>query len=77
MSDESWKEFANCKGEPLDDFFDNYEKLNEVQIRIDTLCGNCVVRRQCLEWALSEGLEGGVFGRKFIKKAKVKKKINV
>lgn len=66
-SNEKWIEFANCKGMDLNDFFDNYEASIEVQLRVDKTCANCVVRQQCLDWAIEEGLEGGVFGRRYLK----------
>ncbi len=66
MPSEGWKEFANCKGMPLDDFFEGYEKKVETQLRVDAICGGCMVRMQCLEWALDNDLQGGVFGRKFL-----------
>lgn len=56
-------------------FFDYFEQSVEVQLEVDGICGNCVVRRQCLEWAEAEGLEGGVFGRRYLKGGKSKKKV--
>lgn len=67
MSSESWKEFANCKGMEVNKFFDDYENSIKVQLEVDKVCGNCVVRSQCLEWAIEEGLTGGVFGRRYFK----------
>lgn len=65
---ELWKLDAACRKAkvPMLDFFDNYERSVEVQHRIDSLCASCPVETQCLEWAIEEKLEGGVFGRKFI-----------
>lgn len=73
MSNGSWVEFANCKGEDINDFFDNYEASIATQLRVNEICGNCVVRQQCLDWAISEGLEGGVFGKKYFKQGVRKK----
>lgn len=66
LKGEEWKQFANCKGEDLNDFFDNYEESNEVQLKVDRICASCVVRNECLEWALENKMEGGVFGRKYL-----------
>lgn len=74
MRDESWQEYAACRGMDFNDFFDNYEESNETQLRVDKTCANCVVRNQCLEWAIEEGLEGGVFGRKFLEQGNKKKR---
>lgn len=71
---EEWREFANCIGMNPNDFFDNYERSVEVQLRVDKACSNCVVRKQCLEWALSEGIEYGVWGRKYLDPTDKKKK---
>jgi len=73
MSLSNWRSYANCKGMPISKFFEEYEESVEVQLEVDAVCGNCVVRTQCLEWAVSNGLEG-VFGRKFLKPSKKKKK---
>lgn len=74
LSDESWKQFANCRGMDPNMFFDLFEQSVEVQLEVDETCANCVVRSQCLEWAEAEGLEGGVFGRKYLDGKKKKKK---
>ncbi len=67
MSNAGWIEFANCKGMDVNLFFDYYEQSNAVQLQVQKICSNCVVRLQCLDWAIEEGLEGGVFGNKFLK----------
>ena len=63
---EEWRDFASCKGMPVALFFDDYEASAEVQLMVDNLCANCVVRMDCLEWALENKMEGGVFGRKYL-----------
>jgi hypothetical protein len=63
---DDWKKFANCKGMDVNLFFDDYEDSSETQLLVDKTCGDCVVRKQCLEWALENKLEGGVFGRKYL-----------
>jgi WhiB family redox-sensing transcriptional regulator len=80
MRTDGWKEFAACKGVDTNMFFDDYEASGTVQLAVDKLCGSCVVRTQCLDWAIEEGLEGGVFGRRYFdqnpkKKAKTLEKI--
>lgn len=71
---EAWKEFAGCKGKDVNLFFDYYEQSVQVQLEVDEICGACPVRKQCLEWAIAEGLEGGVFGRKYLSQTTRKKK---
>ncbi len=73
---EDWKQFANCKGKPIGMFFDDYEDSVEVQIEVNRLCSNCVVRRECLEFAEANGLQGA-FGRKLFPGQKIKRKRNV
>jgi hypothetical protein len=51
---------------PIDMFFDDYEESATIQLAVDDICASCIVRKDCLEWALEEGLIGGVFGRKFL-----------
>lgn len=63
--DLSWMDFKNCEGMDPSMFFERYEDEIAVQIEVDDKCRNCVVRLQCREYAEEEGLEGGVFGRKF------------
>jgi hypothetical protein len=75
LTDQSWREFANCKGKPLNWFFDDYEDSVAIQLKVDDICKNCVVRMQCLEWATENKVEGGVFGRKYFQQAdKAKRK---
>lgn len=67
FSDDKWREFASCKikGYPLNWFFNDYDEDIEIQLKVDELCRNCVVRTQCEDYAISVGAEGGVFGRKY------------
>jgi hypothetical protein len=55
-------------------FFDDYEKSSEVQLFVDDVCSSCVVRKQCLEYAEEQNLEGGVFGRKYFKQGSKNRK---
>lgn len=71
---DNWKQFRNCKDAPLSWFFDDFEESTQVQLQAMEICGACVVRTQCLEWAISEGLEGCFVGGKYIKQGK--KKVN-
>lgn len=82
MQSDSWKEFKNCKGLPIDMFFERYEKYVEVQLEVDKVCNSCVVRQQCLEYAIDNDLIGGVFGgrfmtEKFLARKKKQRKVNV
>ena len=61
-----WKARANCKDMDTNLFFDLYEADKKVQLRVDSICGSCPVEKECLEWAIKERLEGGVFGRRYI-----------
>jgi hypothetical protein len=54
---------------PLSWFFDDFEENNETQLSIYTTCKNCVVRSQCLEWAIEVGFVGGFAGGHFFKEA--------
>jgi WhiB family redox-sensing transcriptional regulator len=60
-----WMEHAACKGRDTNDFFDNYEKNPKLQIEIEKLCNSCPVQAQCYEYAMENGLVGGVF-KKYI-----------
>jgi WhiB family redox-sensing transcriptional regulator len=65
MEDDQWRKYASCNGLPVSLFFEGYESSNAIQLEVDSLCSQCVVRKQCLEYAIENNIEGGVFGRTF------------
>ncbi len=57
--DESWMDEAACRGRSPELFYANDEVLLRAAVQV---CSSCPVRRQCLEYALSYGIEDGVWG---------------
>ena len=60
-----WRDSAACKGTDPNLFFDRYEADRDVQLFVDDLCESCPVQTECDAYAEENGLEGGVFARKY------------
>jgi WhiB family transcriptional regulator, redox-sensing transcriptional regulator len=58
-SDTSWMEFGSCREHPPNVFFPVDGVGVEVAKRI---CAKCPVREQCLEYAVENRIEHGVWG---------------
>jgi WhiB family redox-sensing transcriptional regulator len=74
---DDWKTLANCKGMDVNLFFGMYEESTEVQLKVDSICSGCPVKTECYEYAIENGLESGVFGKRYIQpkhKARNKKR---
>lgn len=56
---ESWKQLANCVGRDPDLFFPERGAHTAEAKRV---CHECVVREQCLEYALDNGEKFGIWG---------------
>lgn len=56
---EDWSGLARCRGMDPDVFFGR--NLTEARTAIRT-CDRCEVRAQCLEYAVTEGIDIGVWG---------------
>ena len=56
---EDWSDLARCRGMDPEVFFGR--NLTEARTAIRT-CDRCEVRQQCLEYAVAEGIEIGVWG---------------
>jgi WhiB family transcriptional regulator, redox-sensing transcriptional regulator len=57
--DKSWQDFANCLGVDPDLFFpERGESTREAK----EVCRGCVVREDCLEYALANGEKFGIWG---------------
>ncbi len=54
-----WKQFANCLGVDPDLFFPERGASTKEAKRV---CGACVVREECLEYALANGEKFGIWG---------------
>jgi len=62
MMREEWEDEAACAGIPGDIWFpekNEWRKANEAKLVCNTMCS---VREQCLEFAVREGIEFGIFG---------------
>ncbi|MGH9117242.1 MAG: WhiB family transcriptional regulator [Acidimicrobiales bacterium] len=57
--DLAWMDLANCLGCDPDLFF---PELGEPSAAAKAVCGGCVVRRECLEFALVTGQKHGIWG---------------
>ena len=55
----TWVEEALCRGADPEQFFQRGKRKSRPAIQI---CERCQVRQQCLEYALREGIELGVWG---------------
>jgi len=62
---EQWKLEGACVNKPVDLFFDYYEDYPEVAKRVDTMCAECPVREQCLEYGI-ENDESGVWAGRYL-----------
>lgn len=56
---EDWSDLARCRGMDPEVFFGR--NLTEARAAIRT-CDRCEVRQQCLDYAVAEGIEIGVWG---------------
>ena len=62
-SEDDWRQKAACVGEDPEQFFpqgDGYsQKSQKAQIiAAKEICGRCIVKDTCLEWALETGVMG-------------------
>jgi len=57
--DRSWQDFANCLGVDPDLFFPERGASTK---EAKEVCRGCVVRAQCLEFALASGEKFGIWG---------------
>jgi hypothetical protein len=59
-----WIDEAICKGDEVNQFFDDYEEDLELRKDIDSLCAMCPVARECFAFGISQkswGVHGGVY----------------
>jgi WhiB family redox-sensing transcriptional regulator len=56
---DDWRDNAACKNEPAHVWFSDSPALIEVAKRI---CGTCEVRRDCLDYAIENREQHGVWG---------------
>lgn len=57
MDREKWKDNANCAGIDTEEFFQDGPG-NQYDPRLLTICNNCYVRRDCLNYAIENNEEG-------------------
>lgn len=60
-----WQEYAACKNEPLEIFFEKYEDDKDTAINTDDMCFDCPVREACLKFGV-EHSSTGVFGATYL-----------
>lgn len=58
----SWRELAACRGLTAEQFFPDDETNEEATRPARTVCGECPVRVECLDHAVTENLSDGIFG---------------
>jgi WhiB family redox-sensing transcriptional regulator len=59
-----WVHYARCRDEGPELFFP-VGTTGPAALQIDaakTVCGDCLVRDECLEWAMATGQDAGVWG---------------
>lgn len=59
IEDGTWQTISNCRNKDPNLFFPN----NDKGVRLaQSICRSCVVQEHCLEYALSEQIDHGVWG---------------
>lgn len=59
-ADPLWRDKAACTPETTNLFFANTGHLDTE--RAKTICGRCPVNRECLQYAITEDIDHGVWG---------------
>jgi WhiB family redox-sensing transcriptional regulator len=57
--DGEWRQNAACKGTPTEDFFTFESKVVD---KIKKVCETCPVKKDCLQFALTNDISWGVYG---------------
>lgn len=60
VKSEEWMEHAECNGEPTTLFFD-YRTDRDIE-HVRRICNRCPVRKACLDYAMTERIDDGMFG---------------
>lgn len=62
--EETWKEWAACRGVGPDAFFpvDRWGRESDRYIEAMRLCFQCTVRASCREYAITNNLDAGYWG---------------
>lgn len=55
----SWQDYANCRGADADLFFPERGASTR---KAKSICGECQVRAQCLDFAIGVGEKFGIWG---------------
>ena len=75
-----WREEASCKGIDVTVFIPNEGKGitgRQTYQKARTFCDGCSVVKECLEYALAEGMEFGMFGGKTPRERKDLKRVKI
>jgi len=63
--DDKWRQKAACKGHGASCFFPSKEEAHLMQACVNEsklICSKCTVRKECLTFAIENGLHHGVYG---------------
>lgn len=60
IASEEWREFALCKGMDVNKFFPSDRGVTTKSLGLP--CEECPVQLACLEFALTNGIEPGIYG---------------
>lgn len=60
--DESWREFAACKGEPTEFWFPPKGGVSHELRTAVAICAECEVQRECGLYAKKHNIEDGIWG---------------
>jgi len=72
---QDWRKEANCKGKELSIFFVEKSSTALLAARVaKEICANCVVKKQCLDFALDNDVRDGIFGGQSPKERRVSKR---
>lgn len=62
MNGEDWRDLANCAGTDPRVFYADGHHAREQSQTARRICGNCLVRTACGNWAIRTGERWGVWG---------------
>lgn len=62
MPPPDWMDHAACIGNHSGDWFPEGDTATEQSVRAKRICNVCVVRSECLEFALTEHIKFGIWG---------------
>lgn len=75
MDKHRWKDDGACQNLDREVFFDKYEEDLSLRPKVEALCSNCPVLRQCFAVGISQK-EWGVWGGIYLENGKISREFN-